>query len=128
MNQNVYLNGQSHKLKEEAFFVAHRHLDTSLMERLSVQLFFKIIANTICTLPSCQQIPFGGKDDISKPCINTSSNNANVYGYQQWLMRLIQNQLNFLKPLASKKKEYSDSFTKTVTQSSLGNFAQNVNG
>lgn len=128
MNQNVYLNGQCHNWKVKEIFVRHRHLDTSLMERLSVQLFFKIIANTICTLPSYQQIPFGGKDDISKPCINTSSNNASVYGYQQWLMRLIQNQLNFLKLLASKKKEDFDSFIKTVTQSSLGNFAQNVNG
>ena len=128
MNQNVYLNGQCHNWKVKVIFVKHKHLDMSLMERLWVQLFSKITANMTCTLLSYQQTLSGGKDGISKPCINTSLNNANVYGYQQWLMRLIQNQLNFLKHLASKKKEDFDSFTKTATQSSLGNFAQNVNG
>ena len=128
MNQNVYLNGQCHNWKVKEIFVKHRHLDTNLMENLWVLLFSKTTANTTCTLPWFQQTPFGGKDDISRLCTNTSSNNANVYGYQQWLMRLIQNQLNFLKLLALKKKEDFDSFTKTVTQSSLGNFAQNVNG
>jgi len=128
MNQNVYLNGQSHKSKGKVLFLKHKHLDTNLMESLWVQLFLKTIADTICTLASYQQTLSGGKDATSKPCINMFLINANVYGYQQWLMRLIQNQLNFLKLLASKKKEDSDSSTKTVTQSSLGNFAQNVNG
>ena len=128
MNQNVYLNGQCHNWKVKAVSVKHRHLDMNLMERLWVQLFSKITANTTCTLLSCQQTLSGGKDDILKPCINTFSINANVYGYQQWLTRPIKNQLNFLKLLASKKKEDFDNFTKTVTQSYLGSFAQNVNG
>lgn len=128
MNQSVYLNGQSHKLKVEYIFEAHKHLVMSLTESLSEQLSFKTTAITTCTLASYQQIPSGGKDGTSKPCINTSSISASAYVYQQWLMKLMQNLTSYLKLLALRKKEDLDNFIKKLTQSSMGNFAQNVNG
>ncbi len=128
MNQSVYLNGQSHKSKEEYIFEAHKHLGTSLTENLLEQLYSKTTASMTCTLASYQQIPSGGKDGTSKPCINTSSISASAYGYQQWLMKLTKNQTSYLKLLVLRKKEDSDNFIKKLTQSSMGNFAQNVNG
>ena len=128
MNQNVYQNGQSHKSKGEYIFEAHKHLGMSLTERLLEQLYSKTTASMTCTLASYQKTLSGGKDVISKPCINMFSINANAYGYQQWLMKLIQNQTSYLKLLVLRKKEDLDNFIKKLTQSSMGNFAQNVNG
>lgn len=128
MNQSVYLNGQSHRSKEELSFVALKLSVTSLMENLLEQLSFKTTVSMTCTSALCRQNQSGGKDDTSEPCINTSSISASAYDYQQWLTKQIQNLTNYLKLSALRKKADLDNFIKTVTQSYTGNFAQNVNG